>query len=33
MDLTGIPVTRGRAGALERHALPVGLAVLLYAIE
>ena len=39
MDLTDIPVTvlsRGRAGALERYALPLGLAglaVLLYAIE
>jgi hypothetical protein len=36
MDPTDIPVTllsRGRATALERYALPVGLAGLLYAIE
>ena len=39
MDLTDIPVavlSRGRAGALERYALPVGLAglaALLYAVE
>ena len=39
MDLTDIPVTvfsRGRAGTLERYALPVGLAglaALLYAVE